>query len=93
MNTEDFCFLSSIQHTHSEFDRSGDKSVMHEHPDSVVYVLAPLKRRFFFPDRKAADAELKPGQVIWNKAGKHAGENTGTIDSHVLIIELKQSPR
>jgi len=75
-------------------DRPGDKSLMHEHPDSVVYILAPGKRRFFFPDGKTADVELKAaGQVIWNKAGKHGGENTGSAETHVLIVELKQTPQ
>lgn len=73
-------------------DRPGDKSLIHEHPDSVVYNVAAAKRRFFLPDGKTADAELKAGQVIWNNAGKHAGENIGTTDTHALIIELKQSP-
>jgi hypothetical protein len=74
-------------------DRPGDKSLMHEHPDSVVYNVAPAKRRFVFLDGKTAEAELKPGQVIWNNAGKHAGENIGTTGTHAVIIELKQSPR
>jgi beta-alanine degradation protein BauB len=74
-------------------DRPGDKSLMHEHPDSVVYNVAPAKRRFSFPDGKTVDAELKGGQVIWNNAGKHGGENTGTTDTHAIIVELKQPAR
>jgi hypothetical protein len=33
--------------------------------------------------------EVRPGAVVWGKADSHIGENVGTTDTHVLIVELK----
>ena len=33
--------------------------------------------------------EFGPGEVVWGAAQSHIGENVGTTDTHVLIIELK----
>lgn len=73
-------------------DKPGQKSAMHSHPASAVYVFAPFKRRFTFPDGKTAEVETKAGDVIWHEALRHAGENVGTTDTHVLIFELKEGP-
>jgi quercetin dioxygenase-like cupin family protein len=71
-------------------DKPGDKTVMHVHPDYLVYVFAPFKRKFTSADGTSQVAEGKAGQVMWRPAETHSGENIGTTDTHVLIIELKQ---
>lgn len=71
-------------------DKPGDKTAMHVHPDYVVYVFAPFKRKFTSGDGKTEVAEGKAGQVLWRPAETHSGENIGTTETHVLMIELKQ---
>ena len=73
-------------------DKPGDKTHQHEHPDFVLYALAPFKRKLTFADGKSATREFKTGEVIWMKRQIHVGENVGTTDTHVLIVELKEPP-
>jgi hypothetical protein len=47
--------------------------------------------RFTSSDGKSADAEFKPGDIVWRDAETHAGENIGTADCHVLQVELKHA--
>jgi quercetin dioxygenase-like cupin family protein len=67
----------------------GEKTTMHEHPDNAVVVFTDSKMRFTGADGKTQDAALKPNDVMWSPAGKHAGENTGTGPIDGVIIELK----
>jgi hypothetical protein len=39
---------------------------------------------------RSADVELTAGQVRWVGAQEHVGENTGSTDTHVFFIELKE---
>jgi hypothetical protein len=34
--------------------------------------------------------KLEAGRVIWLAAQDHHGENTGTTETHVLFVELKE---
>lgn len=70
-------------------DKPGDKTRMHSHPEHLIYSLGPWKRKFIFPDGKAIVAEGKAGDTLWQPEQTHAGENVGTVDTHVLIIEFK----
>jgi quercetin dioxygenase-like cupin family protein len=74
-------------------DKPGQKTTPHQHPDALVYALAPFKRRLIFGDGKTVTVEKKEGEVYFVKAQKHTGENIGTTDTHVLIVELKEPPR
>lgn len=69
----------------------GGKTVMHEHPDNAVLVLADSKIRFTGADGKSQDADMKANDAMWSPAGKHMGENTGTGAIEALVIELKGS--
>jgi quercetin dioxygenase-like cupin family protein len=71
-------------------DQPGDKTSMHAHPDFVLYALAPFKRRLTFPDGKTMVREFKAGDVVLMSAQKHIGENVGTTDTEVLLVELKE---
>ena len=33
---------------------------------------------------------LEAGEVRWNPAQQHAGENIGTTETHVMFVELKE---
>ncbi len=71
-------------------DKPGDKTTMHQHPDFVLHALAPFKRKLTLPGGKVLMREFKPGDVMWSPAQQHIGENIGTTDTHVMIIELKE---
>jgi beta-alanine degradation protein BauB len=69
-------------------DKPGDKTTPHRHPDSVMYTLSSFKRKLYVNgDEKAV--EKQPGEASWLNAQEHVGENTGTTDTHVIFIELK----
>ena len=40
-------------------------------------------------DGREVVRDVRPGEVVWSKAQSHIGENVGTTDTHVLIVELK----
>ncbi len=70
-------------------DVPGAKTAMHYHPDFVVCSLSSFKRRLVLGSGKTMEREFKIGEVLWNPAHEHIGENTGTTDTHVIIVELK----
>ena len=70
-------------------DSPGQRTSPHHHSDYVLYALTAFKRKFILSDGKEAVRELHPGDVVWGKAQSHIGENVGSTDTHVLIIELK----
>jgi beta-alanine degradation protein BauB len=71
--------------------KPGQKTVMHGHPDHVVYVLANYTLNLMLPDGSSQVIPLKAGQAFWMGAGQHAAENIGKTDGHALVIELKES--
>jgi hypothetical protein len=52
-------------------------------------VISGGKAKFTDANGKATDMTLKTGDCKWRKAEKHAVENTGKTEVHVLNIELK----
>lgn len=70
-------------------DLPGQRTSPHHHPDFVLCALSAFKRKFVLADGKEAVREVRPGEVAWGKAHSHIGENVGSTDTHVLIIELK----
>ena len=71
--------------------KTGSKIAMHSHPDHFAYVLSPGMMRLSYPDGTTKDVELKIGDVMWLKAETHAGENIGTTEVDLLVVELKES--
>jgi len=71
-------------------DKPGDKTKLHRHPDSVVYMLGSFKRKFTLGDGRSAVREVKAGEIAWNDEQLHIGENVGDTNTHVLIVELKE---
>ena len=74
-------------------DHPGEKTTRHSHPDTVVYAVAPFKRKLTLGDGKTAVIEMKEGQVNFISAQTHIGENIGTTDTHAILVELKEPPR
>jgi quinol monooxygenase YgiN/quercetin dioxygenase-like cupin family protein len=71
--------------------RKGGTEKSHAHPAHVVYVVAPFKIRFTFPDGRTALREAKAGDVLFSEAVTHATENIGGTDAHGILVELKSS--
>lgn len=72
-------------------DSPGDVTTPHEHPDSVMYTLSSFRRRLHSGDAHR-DVELPAGLTNWLPAQQHYGENIGDTATHVLFVELKDSP-
>lgn len=71
-------------------DAPGDSTAFHSHPHYIVYPFNNFKRRFYRQDGQWRDVEGKKGQAIWSDAVTHAEKNIDTVETHVLIIELKE---
>lgn len=71
-------------------DHPGEKTTPHAHPDSVIYAMEPFKRRLTLGNGKTVVIEMKEGQANFIPAQSHVGENIGTADTHVVIVELKK---
>ncbi|HEY6931434.1 MAG TPA: cytoplasmic protein [Thermoanaerobaculia bacterium] len=70
-------------------DSPGQRTTPHYHPDYVLCALSAFKRKFVLSDGREAVREVRPGEVAWGKAQSHIGENVGSSETHVLIVELK----
>ena len=66
-----------------------EKSVMHEHPNSIAVFLTDGRIKFTLPDGKSEERDVKAGQSVWNLAGKHLPENLGDRPFEVVLIEMK----
>lgn len=70
-------------------DKPGEKTHPHHHSAFVLYALSAFRRKLIFPDGTAKERDFKPGDVIWMPEQNHVGENTGTTDTDVVIVEFK----
>jgi quercetin dioxygenase-like cupin family protein len=66
----------------------GDKTPMHSHPSTVVYVIKGGRVRFTMPDGSTRDAELKTGDSLLRPPVTHADE--ALDDLEVVLVELKR---
>jgi len=73
----------------SYMDHPGEKTAMHHHPNFVLYAITPFKRTLTLGDGKIITREFKAGDVLWSPAQSHIGENIGSTDTNVVIVELK----
>jgi quinol monooxygenase YgiN/quercetin dioxygenase-like cupin family protein len=69
--------------------RRGAKEESHSHPAHVVYVVAPFRIRFTFPDGHSVVRVAKAGDILYSEALTHASENIGDTDAHGILMELK----
>jgi quercetin dioxygenase-like cupin family protein len=66
----------------------GDKTPMHSHPATVVYVIRGGKVRYTFPDGSTREGELKAGEALLRPAVTHADEALDDVEA--VLVELKQ---
>jgi quercetin dioxygenase-like cupin family protein len=67
----------------------GEKSVMHQHPDSIVIPLSSSKVRFTMPDGKSEDSVLAADSAMYTPAGTHNPTNIGTAKVDAILVEFK----
>ncbi|KQQ41896.1 hypothetical protein [Nocardioides sp. Leaf307] len=70
-------------------DVPGVRTVVHRHPDSVMWTLSSFRRRLV-GGQSEVDVELPAGAAVWLPAQEHLGENIGETDTRVLFVELKE---
>jgi quercetin dioxygenase-like cupin family protein len=66
----------------------GDKTPVHSHPETVLYVIKGGKIRTTLPDGTSTVVELKSGQASLRASVTHSDEALDDIDA--IIIELKK---
>ena len=68
--------------------KQGDKTPMHSHLSSVVYVIKGGRIRYTMPDGSVKVATLKTGETLLRPPVTHADEALDAVE--VIIMELKQ---
>ncbi|MGH8138009.1 MAG: hypothetical protein ACREVV_07415 [Steroidobacteraceae bacterium] len=68
--------------------KRGDKTPIHSHPESVVYVLKGGRVKYTLPDGSTGISELKSGEALLRPAVTHADEALDDVEA--ILIELKQ---
>jgi quercetin dioxygenase-like cupin family protein len=71
---------------------AGEKTLVHDHPDSVGVYLKDTKSRVSPVGGKAAETTRKAGDVLQLAATKHVVENLGTTTAEIIMVELKGKP-
>ena len=66
-----------------------EKSIMHEHPNSVAVLLTDESARFTTPDGNTVELTGKAGDAVWAPAGKHLPENLADKVFELILVELK----
>jgi beta-alanine degradation protein BauB len=66
----------------------GDKTPVHSHPETVLYVVKGGKIRTTLPDGTSTVTELKTGQTTLRAPITHSDEALDDID--LIIVELKK---
>ena len=66
----------------------GNKTPMHSHPVTVVYVVKGGKIRITMPDGSVTDGELKTGAALLRPPVTHADE--ALDDLEVVLVEIKK---
>jgi len=70
-------------------DNPGAKTKPHRHPNSVLLFLSDSQRRLTVDD-VVRDVTTETGKAVWSPAQIHVGENTGSTDTRVIFVELKE---
>lgn len=70
----------------------GEKSPMHEHPDSVAVYVTGGRIRITLPDGRVGEPSVPPGATMRHAAGKHAIENLGDAPFELVLVELRKKP-
>jgi hypothetical protein len=70
--------------------KPGQKSSMVSRPNRVIYAITPAIGNLTGSDGKTIAMNRKAGEVWWRDAESLAVENTGKVEIHTVVIELKQ---
>jgi quercetin dioxygenase-like cupin family protein len=68
--------------------KKGDKTPMHSHPSSVVFVVKGGRVKYTLPDGSTKISELKTGEALLRPPVTHSDEALDDVDS--ILIELKK---
>ena len=69
----------------------GGKSVMHQHPESIVVPLTASKVRFNMEGGKSEENEMANESAMYSAAGTHNPENIGTGPVDAVLVEFKSA--
>ena len=69
--------------------KPGDKGVMKERPDRVLYVIQGAKVRFHYPDGKTEETVWKTGDVVYLETNNRQTENIDIEDLDYISVHLK----
>ena len=68
--------------------KKGDKTPVHSHPASVVYVIKGGRVRVTLPDGTVRESEFKSGETLLRPPVTHSDE--ALDDLELVLIELKK---
>jgi quercetin dioxygenase-like cupin family protein len=66
----------------------GDKTPVHSHPSTVVYVLKGGRVKYTMPDGTTKIVELKTGEALIRPPVTHSDEALGDVEA--ILVEIKQ---
>jgi quercetin dioxygenase-like cupin family protein len=66
----------------------GDKTPIHSHPTTVVYVLKGGRVKYTTPDGSVKVVELKTGETLIRPPVTHTDEALDDVDA--ILVEIKQ---
>jgi quercetin dioxygenase-like cupin family protein len=66
----------------------GDKTPIHSHPSTVVYVLQGGRVKYTMPDGSTKISELKTGEALIRPPVTHSDEALDDVEA--ILIEIKQ---
>ena len=67
--------------------QAGDKTPMHSHPTTSVYVVRGGRVRYVFPDGTTKDGPLKTGEALLRAPVAHADEALDGVEA--ILVEQK----
>jgi quercetin dioxygenase-like cupin family protein len=68
--------------------KPGESSVMHSHPDAVLYVIDGGKGEFTAKDGTKSVRELKSGMSMITPADTHSVKNVGNTTLKAILVEV-----
>ncbi len=68
--------------------KPGDKTPMHSHQSTIVYVVKGGRVKYTLPDGSTAVSQLKTGEALLRPPVTHSDQALDEIE--VILIELKQ---
>jgi beta-alanine degradation protein BauB len=73
-------------------DLPGEKTHQHRHPAFFLYALGPFERTITLPDGTVIRRTFRQGDVLWSEGQTHIGANIGQTPTHVIMVEMKETP-